>query len=140
MSQHNSGPGRKRGNASKGANRPERPAAAAAATVATRAVVDEPAKPAAPAPAATAPVATAPEVAVKAPSPAPAPAAPANPVDAENDALMERFEAANKRYGPAYAAMAEGLRGEGVDKLVKYVQYGLAAAAVFVVVAAVMAA
>ena len=54
--------------------------------------------------------------------------------------MMERFEAAQKRYGSAYAAMAEGLRGDGVDKLVRYVQYGLAASAIFVVLAAIVSA
>jgi hypothetical protein len=168
MSQQNSGSGRKRGNSNKDSSRftrsapaapvkvESKPVAAAPAPVAARvesvppqAQAPMPQKPvAAQAPAAAAPVA-APTPAAAAPVAAQAPAAAApvaaplpaaNPADAENDALMERFEHAQKRFGPAYAAMSEGLRGEGIDKLVRYVQYGLAAAAVFVVVAAVFSA
>jgi hypothetical protein len=142
MSQHSSGSGRKRGNMGKGPNRPA-PATPPKMPANTAAEAAETAAPkaAAESVASAAPVAVA-EKPAPAPEPAAAVEAPAsvNPVDAENDAMVERFEQAQKRYGPAYAAMSEGLRGEGIDKLVKYVQYGLAAAAVFVVVAAVFAA
>jgi hypothetical protein len=43
------------------------------------------------------------------------------------------------RYGAAYAVLADGFKGEGVDRLVKGVRWFLAGAAVFVVVAAVYA-
>jgi hypothetical protein len=68
-----------------------------------------------------------------APQPAPKPAP-------EPSALGAEFDDAHKKYGAAYAVMAEGLKGDGVDTLVKYVQYGLAASAVFVVLAAIIAA
>lgn len=147
MSQHNSGSGRKRGNMGKGGSRPAPSPApkAAAAPVEVPAAKAEAAPAVAAAPKAEAAPAAAAVAEKVAPAPEPkAAAAPAEtpakvtPVDAENDAMMERFEHAQKRYGAAYAAMAEGLRGDGVDKLVKYVQYGLAAAAIFVVVAAVV--
>jgi hypothetical protein len=64
-----------------------------------------------------------------APEPAPGPA----------EGGKTDFEKAQERYGAAYAILADGLKGEGVDKTVKIVQYGLAAVAVFVIVAAVYA-
>lgn len=74
------------------------------------------------------------------PAPAPMPEATPTPVAApEPDALAD-FEDTQKRYGVAYAVMAEGLKGDGIDRVVKIVQYGLAAFAVFVVVAAIIAA
>jgi thiamine pyrophosphokinase len=68
---------------------------------------------------------------VKTTSPAPEPA----PAPAESD--KTDFEKAQERYGSAYAILADGLKGEGVDKTVKIVQYALAAAAVFVILAAI---
>lgn len=70
-----------------------------------------------------------PEVKTTSPAPEPAPA----PADSDKT----DFEKAQERYGSAYAILADGLKGEGVDKTVKIVQYALAAAAVFVIFAAV---
>ena len=70
-----------------------------------------------------------PEVKTTSPAPEPAPAA--------GDSDKTDFEKAQERYGSAYAILADGLKGEGVDKTVKIVQYALAAAAVFVILAAV---
>lgn len=85
-------------------------------------------KPAAPKPAAAAATAPAPKAAA---APAPAPAA---------DPAMEKFENNRERYGAAYALMAEGMQGQGVDRLVRITQYMIGAAALVVVIAAVFAA
>lgn len=68
-----------------------------------------------------------PEVKTAGPAPEPAP----------TDSEKTDFEKTQERYGAAYAILADGLKGEGVDKTVKIVQYGLAAVAVFVILAAI---
>lgn len=143
--------GKKRGGVKKA---PAQPAASAPATPKPA----EPAAPphtavAAPAPQAVAtvappppPVAAQPARAPKpgtaeapAPKPAPAAAAPAAPAP-EPSPMGAEFDAAHKKYGAAYAVMAEGLKGDGVDKLVRVVQYGIAAAAALVIFAAIVSA
>jgi hypothetical protein len=74
-----------------------------------------------------------------APEPAPAEAETSAPTPEPAPMAEEKtdFEKAQERYGAAYAIMADGLKGDGIDRAVKVVQYGIAAAAVFVIVAAV---
>lgn len=53
-------------------------------------------------------------------------------------AAADDFEAKQAKYGAAYAAFADGMKGEGIDRAVKYTRYFLAGFAVFVVVAAII--
>lgn len=50
------------------------------------------------------------------------------------------MRAKSEKFGAGYAVMSEVLKGRGVDRAVTVVKIGLAAAAVFVVVAAIVAA
>lgn len=65
--------------------------------------------------------------------------APAEPVAAPEPDDKTEFEKTQERFGAAFAVMSEGMKGEGIDKAVKLVQYGLAAFAAFVVLAAIWA-
>jgi hypothetical protein len=66
--------------------------------------------------------------------PSPSQEPEAAPAEAPDD-----FEAKQEKFGAAYAALAEGLKGEGIDRAVKVTRYLLAAFAAFVVLAAIVA-